>query len=82
MADLSKDEKAIISDWVESDSYRVFTKILALRRDALASQLLTTYNDKQVLNIQGKAQGVKELHEYFKSINKEFRKKEQEIKEA
>jgi hypothetical protein len=71
---LSKADMALIAEWFESDTYRTFTKVVALRRDALASQLLTTYNDKQIPNIQGQAEGVKNLHEFFKSVNKEFRK--------
>ena len=36
---------------------------------------------KQVPHLQGQADGVKKLHEFFKTINKEFRKEEQEILE-
>ena len=71
---LTLSERALVAEWFESDSYKVFVKILQLRRDALAGQLLTTYNMEQVPHIQGQADGVKKLHEYFKSVNKEFRK--------
>jgi hypothetical protein len=65
---------ALISDWFESDVYRVFTKVAKMRRDAVAGQLLTTYNERQVPHLQGQADGVKKLHEFFKAVNKEFRK--------
>ena len=78
---LTKEDEALIAEWFEGAHYKVFKKVLTLRRDSLAGQLLTTYNDKQVPHIQGKAEGQKELHEFFKTVNKQYRKKQEEERE-
>ncbi len=81
MDELTKSEQAIISGWVEEESFKVYTKMTVVRREAIASQLLTAYNEKQVPKLQGQAEGIKDLHSYIKSVNKKFRKEEQASKE-
>lgn len=75
MTDLSKTEKAIIADWFETEAYQVYKKVLELRRLANGGRLLTENDEKRILKIQGAAQEDVDLHQYFKTINKESRKK-------
>lgn len=71
---LTENELRIISEEiVDTRAWPLFKKIVGLRRQAIAGQLLNMYTDKgdQVVNrSQGKAEGQKELVEYLSAINK------------
>lgn len=82
IAELTKEERAIVAEWFESQSYQVIKKILELRRMTTASRLLTTYEHNQILKLQGKAEEDVELHQYLKQINKDYRNAEKEKKRA
>lgn len=83
---LNYQELLIISEeLVDSRLWPIFKKVIGLRRDALAGNLLEIYTDKgdQLLNrVQGKAEGLNEIVDFFRSINTYVKQEEARKDEA
>ena len=79
---LTPNDLVTLSEWYESDDYKVFKKVLTIRggthsTSALAAQELSSLN-----HIQGAAAELIYLNSFFKQVNKDERAKEEKAKKA
>ena len=75
MNDLSKAELEILADWYDTDSYKIFKKVLDSRRVNIATLALEAQDMAQLNRMQGRAYEDKDLHVFFKGLHKEVKSK-------
>lgn len=81
VTELTHEDRAVIAEWFETQSYQVVKKVLELRRMTTAARLLTTYEHDHILRLQGKAEEDLEFHQFLKEVNKKYREAEKAKKE-